>query len=45
VEGIPTIISGAGPTDLSFARGVAEWAPDGWAVHQLDVDVEGAHTL
>jgi homoserine kinase len=45
VEGIPTIISGAGPTVLSFARGVSEWAPEGWAVHELDVDVEGAHAL
>ncbi len=44
VEGIPTIISGAGPTVLSFARGIGEWAPAGWAVHELDVDVEGART-
>jgi homoserine kinase len=42
VEGIPTIISGAGPTVLSFARGVQEWAPGGWTVHELAVDVEGA---
>ncbi|MEJ7635173.1 homoserine kinase [Aeromicrobium sp.] len=42
VEGIPTIISGAGPTVLSFARGIAERAPQGWAVHELAVDVEGA---
>jgi homoserine kinase len=45
VEGIPTIISGAGPTVLSFARDVAGWAPEGWTVHELDVDAEGAHTL
>jgi homoserine kinase len=45
VEGIPTIISGAGPTVLSFARRVAEWVPDGWAVHELDVDVEGARIV
>jgi homoserine kinase len=45
VEGVPTIISGAGPTVLSFARGLADWAPEGWAVHELDVDVEGAHTV
>ena len=44
VEGIPTIISGAGPTVLSFARGVADRAPEGWTVHELDVDVEGART-
>jgi len=45
VEGIPTIISGAGPTVLSFARGVADRAPEGWSVLELDVDTEGAHTL
>lgn len=45
VEGVPTIISGAGPTVLSFARDLAGWAPQGWAVHELDVDAEGAHTL
>lgn len=42
VEGIPTIISGAGPTVLSFARGIADRAPDGWAVHELTVDQAGA---
>jgi len=45
VEGIPTIISGAGPTVLSFARGVADRAPEGWSVLELDVDTEGARTL
>lgn len=45
VEGIPTIISGAGPTVLSFARGIADRAPAGWAVHELDVDTDGARVL
>jgi len=45
VEGIPTIISGAGPTVLSFARGVADRVPEGWSVLELDVDTEGARTL
>jgi len=45
VEGIPTIISGAGPTVLAFARGVADRAPEGWTVLELDVDTEGARTL
>ncbi|MCW2829802.1 MAG: homoserine kinase [Aeromicrobium sp.] len=45
VEGIPTIISGAGPTVLSFARGVADRVPQGWAVHELDVDPSGAVVL
>ncbi len=42
VDGVPTIISGAGPTVLAFARGIADLAPDGWAVHELDVDQRGA---
>jgi len=42
VDGVPTIISGAGPTVLSFARGVADAAPEGWTVHELDVDAAGA---
>jgi homoserine kinase len=45
VEGIPTIISGAGPTVLSFARGVAERAPDGWSVLELTVDPDGARVI
>ena len=42
VDGVPAIISGAGPTVLAFARGVAAEAPDGWVVHELDVDAGGA---
>ncbi|MBP2391286.1 homoserine kinase [Aeromicrobium fastidiosum] len=42
VDGVPAIISGAGPTVLAFARGVAGEAPDGWAVHELGVDADGA---
>jgi len=45
VDGVPTIISGAGPTVLAFARGVAEAAPDGWAVHELEVDQDGATVI
>jgi homoserine kinase len=45
VEGIPAIISGAGPTVLAFARGVADNVPDGWVVHELDVDRTGAQTV
>nr|MCW2728946.1 homoserine kinase [Aeromicrobium sp.] len=45
VDGVPTIISGAGPTVLSFARGVAEAAPDGWHVHEPAVDQDGATVL
>ena len=42
VEGIPAVISGAGPTVLAFARGVADRAPDGWSVLELEVDAGGA---
>ena len=42
VDGVPAIISGAGPTVLAFARGVGDAVPDGWTVHELDVDRLGA---
>jgi homoserine kinase len=45
VEGVPTIISGAGPTVLSFARGIADLAPAGWAVHELNVDQDGVRIV
>jgi homoserine kinase len=45
VEGIPTIISGAGPTVLSFARGIADRTPEGWTVHELGVDAAGSRVV
>ncbi len=42
VEGIPTVISGAGPTVLAFGHGLTSWTPDGWAVHELSVESRGA---
>lgn len=45
VDGVPAIISGAGPTVLAFARGVAEAAPAGWTVHELAVDADGARVV
>lgn len=45
VEGVPAIISGAGPTVLAFARGIATSAPDGWTVHELGVEARGAHAV
>lgn len=45
VEGVPAVISGAGPTVLAFARGVADRAPAGWTVHELDVEPDGATVL
>jgi len=41
VEGVPAVISGAGPTVLAFARGIADATPAGWTVHELDVDQHG----
>lgn len=40
---IPAVVSGAGPTVLAFARGLTP--PDGWAMHELDVDTDGARVL
>lgn len=45
VDGVPAVISGAGPTVLAFARGVADAAPDGWVVHELGVDHAGVRVL
>ncbi len=45
VEGVPAVISGAGPTVLAFADGVAERAPDGWTVHETRVAARGAHLV
>ena len=44
-EGVPTIISGAGPTVLSFATGLRDWVPPGWDALELDVDASGAVVL
>lgn len=41
LDGVPAVISGAGPTVLAFTRGVADLAPDGWLSHELDVDPDG----
>ncbi len=43
VEGIPAVISGAGPTVLAFAHGIDDWTPAGWASRELRVSPEGAH--
>lgn len=45
VEGVPAAISGAGPTVLVLARGVADRVPAGWAVHELQVDRTGAKVV
>jgi homoserine kinase len=44
-DGVPAVISGAGPTVLAFVGSgrpsLAERAPDGWAHHVLDVESRG----
>ncbi|MTB89190.1 homoserine kinase [Aeromicrobium senzhongii] len=42
VEGVPAVVSGAGPTVLAFAHGVQEWNPPGWAERELRVSSQGA---
>lgn len=42
VEGVPAVISGAGPTVLAFAHGLGEWTPDGWVRRELRVSPRGA---
>lgn len=40
-DGIAAVISGAGPTVLAFARGVADRVPAGWVAHELEVEPSG----
>lgn len=46
-DGVPAIVSGAGPTVLAFtdaagAGGLLDRCPAGWAAHHLGIDREGA---
>jgi homoserine kinase len=45
VEGVPAVISGAGPTVLALARGVSDAVPAGWRVLEVDVAARGAHVV
>lgn len=45
VEGIPAVISGAGPTVLAFARALQDWTPTGWTARELSVSPHGAHRV
>lgn len=45
VEGIPAVISGAGPSVLAFASGITERVPPGWKALELGVDAGGARIL
>lgn len=40
-DGIPAVISGAGPTVLAFGRGITDRVPQGWVAHELDVEPHG----
>ncbi|WP_435742194.1 homoserine kinase [Nocardioides sp. SYSU DS0663] len=50
-DGVPAIVSGAGPTVLAFVdrpattRRLLERCPQGWAAHALAVSTRGAHVL
>ena len=52
-DGVPAIVSGAGPTVLAFITGIEGDAdaesllartPEGWAAHALALDLDGART-
>jgi homoserine kinase len=52
-DGVPAIVSGAGPTVLAFVTGVEGDAdaasliartPEGWVSHALALDLAGART-
>ncbi|KQY59713.1 homoserine kinase [Aeromicrobium sp. Root495] len=45
VDGVPAVISGAGPTVLAFAHGVEAAAPQGWRVLTPQVSGRGAHVV
>ena len=48
-DGVPAVVSGAGPTVLAFATrdtaGLRGRCPDGWACHDLAVESTGARLL
>ena len=45
VEGVPAVISGAGPTVLAFAHGIEDAVPQGWRVLTPAVSARGAHVV
>jgi homoserine kinase len=50
-DGVPAIVSGAGPTVLAFtesgrpAQALAERSPETWQAHHLEVDTDGARVV
>lgn len=45
VEGIPAVISGAGPTILAFAEDLDEFVPSGWRMLNQSVSARGAQLV
>lgn len=45
VDGVPTVISGAGPTVLAFGRGLSAATPAGWTSAELAVARDGVAPL
>lgn len=45
VEGIPAVISGAGPSVLAFAHGIGDASPEGWSLHELGVSKLGTRVV
>lgn len=45
LEGVPAVISGAGPTVLAFGHGLHDRVPEGWAHHALRTDPDGVRVL
>jgi homoserine kinase len=47
-DGVPAVVSGAGPSVLAFAVGPADlagYAPRGWVAEEVPVDLDGATVL
>lgn len=45
LEGVPAVISGAGPTVLAFGHDLEDWTPAGWTHHALRTDLAGVRTV
>ena len=47
-DGVPAVVSGAGPTVLAFVAAgtdLADRCPDGWVCHDLVIESDGAMLL
>lgn len=45
LEGVPAVISGAGPTVLAFGHDLTAQTPEGWTHHELRTDLAGVQTV